>query len=233
MTNIYNYHPITKEYLSTTVADLDPILKKPMLPAYATYDKPPSIIEGQVVLFNDGWKVKQDIRGIYYRKDNLEQIDINDLNLTIDNILTKKAPEHGLQTFDELSNEWIDDIPEIIKSSMARIDMLAEAERLKYITGGSGQSMVYDKKAQEAESFINDNSLDVSKMPHIVSEASILQKTNLEIAQNIISNRDKWVQISANIEAKRIKAKTDIKSSTTKDEIDNILASISFEVMEG
>ncbi len=67
--NLYNYDKNTKEYLSTTIADADPMESKikgefvPLVPAYVTLIKPPKTGENEVAIFNGkAWEIKKDFR---------------------------------------------------------------------------------------------------------------------------------------------------------------------------
>jgi len=67
MTTIYHYHPTTSEYRNETTASLDPLEKKPMIPAHATTKKPPATKENEAAIFeNDSWQIVPDYRGVEY-----------------------------------------------------------------------------------------------------------------------------------------------------------------------
>lgn len=100
-----------------------------------------------------------------------------------------------------------------------KIDQAAEQERALYITTGDGQAMVYQRKEAEARAFLDDPLIDPAKIPHIVSEANMQGKTFAEIAQLIIDMADAWMNISALIEGTRLKAKADVESATSLEEI--------------
>lgn len=68
---IYNYDPITKEYIGESQADLDPEETKQqgkevyLIPACATDVKPPKPRTNETVIYNDGWQIIPDFRGKY------------------------------------------------------------------------------------------------------------------------------------------------------------------------
>lgn len=66
--DIYNYHPVTGEYLGQSVADPNP--EEPgnfLIPAFATKAQPPKTIEREIAVFVDNKWVKQsDNRGVRY-----------------------------------------------------------------------------------------------------------------------------------------------------------------------
>ncbi|MDA5192798.1 tail fiber assembly protein [Govanella unica] len=64
---VYNYHPMTGEYLSTAKADPDPLEKGNwLIPAHATTEKPPSRRGKKVAVYHDGWALCEDTRGQTY-----------------------------------------------------------------------------------------------------------------------------------------------------------------------
>jgi hypothetical protein len=56
--NVYNYHPVTKEFLSQDIADPDPITpNRWLIPANSTAIEPPELGENQITLFNEEKKI--------------------------------------------------------------------------------------------------------------------------------------------------------------------------------
>lgn len=68
---IYNYDRYTGEYTGQSDADLDVVATRRegkeiyVLPAYATFEKPPVTASFKVAVYNDGWEIKDDFRGMY------------------------------------------------------------------------------------------------------------------------------------------------------------------------
>ena len=66
---IYMFDGETKEYIGAEDALLDPLETKKqgkhvyLLPANATFDRPPAAEDGKAVIFDDGWKQVVDNRG--------------------------------------------------------------------------------------------------------------------------------------------------------------------------
>jgi len=77
--NINHYSQTTGEYITTTVARLDPVEKEPMIPAYATEKALPSLGANEAAIFENGdWVVKPDFRGVvYYKKTDGSQVTFN------------------------------------------------------------------------------------------------------------------------------------------------------------
>lgn len=65
---IYNYHPVTGEYLGQSIADNNPEeLGKHLIPAFATETSPPKTSTREVAVFADGkWSKQPDYRGVHY-----------------------------------------------------------------------------------------------------------------------------------------------------------------------
>ena len=84
---IYNYNPITFEYTGSQNADLDPQETKEqgknvyLLPAYATFIKPPASEPMKARVFKEGsWSYEKDFRNGFYKVDsNLVVSEITEL----------------------------------------------------------------------------------------------------------------------------------------------------------
>lgn len=67
MTDIHNFDAETGAYLGTAKAGLDPLDRKPMVPANATLIAPPETGANEVAVWVDGaWAIKPDHRGAEY-----------------------------------------------------------------------------------------------------------------------------------------------------------------------
>lgn len=95
---------------------------------------------------------------------------------------------------------------------LARIDTEAEKTRLRFITGGAGQSMVYQQKANEARAYLADNNV---VGPHLTAEVGITGANVAEVAQIILNMEALWLELSVAIEAARLTAKASIETATT------------------
>lgn len=81
--NIYNYHALTGEYISTNRADESPLEPgKYLVPSYAMLEPPPQAGNKQIAV-SDGqaWRFVDDYRGtIYYMPDGTQHV-INGLGI--------------------------------------------------------------------------------------------------------------------------------------------------------
>jgi hypothetical protein len=102
MTTIYNYHPSTGEYLSESQASLDPLEGKPLVPAFATVKKPPSIKSNQCAVFSNGdWVLESDFRGTDYWLADGTNNTIQDLGETLPEKALTEAPAPTLEKLKE------------------------------------------------------------------------------------------------------------------------------------
>lgn len=100
----------------------------------------------------------------------------------------------------------------------ARIDEDAERARLRYITGGSGQAMTYQQKAQEAAevlSLVGSGEIDASLFPLLSAEVGITAPTLVEVAQVVDYAYQTWRVVGAQIEALRLGGKAAVSAAST------------------
>lgn len=100
----------------------------------------------------------------------------------------------------------------------ARIDEDAERARLRYITGGSGQAMTYQQKAQEAAevlALVGSGEIDASHFPLLSAEVGITAPTLIEVAQVVDYAYQTWRVVGAQIEALRLGGKASVSAAST------------------
>lgn len=93
---------------------------------------------------------------------------------------------------------------------LATVDAEAERRRSQHITPGPGQAMTYEEKHRQA--------LDGGG-PMITAEAEALGLTEQEVIDSVLAARARWEQAGSWIEARRLKAKRDIRAATTPAEM--------------
>ncbi len=100
-----------------------------------------------------------------------------------------------------------------------KIDEDAERARLRYITGGSGQAMTYQQKAQEAAAALAIDASggvpDPSDYHLLNAEIGITAPTLLGVATIIDNAYQTWRVVGAAIEALRLGGKALVQSATS------------------
>lgn len=111
--------------------------------------------------------------------------------------------------------------------SIEELDSRAEKLRLAYVTAGVGQALVYITKLAEAENYLalGDENAQVSpyEYPHLHRESIIDDMTIFQKARQIVTMAYEWKQVSAIIDAKRLKIKQSIDAATTASEVRDLL----------
>lgn len=101
----------------------------------------------------------------------------------------------------------------------ARIDAAAEAERLKYITGGSGQALVYEQKNAEATRYFDvvDGGGTPDPDDYVILAAEAVAKGDdlADVAALVRDTAAAWLPLAALIEAKRMAGKKAVDVATT------------------
>lgn len=121
------------------------------------------------------------------------------------------------------------DLEPLRAAAKIQIDADAEAVRLRYITPGEGQAMVYQQKATEAEIVVSLPIGEAEKADFPVLSAEIgptVPPTDDEdadlraAAQVVLNMRAMWAGIAAAIEALRLTAKNAVAAAGTPAEIE-------------
>jgi len=99
-----------------------------------------------------------------------------------------------------------------------RVDSEAENTRLKFITGGAGQALIYERKRAEAESWLAATSPVASDYPLIKARAERLNATTPDyaaVATEWKTKNDVWITSAVLIENIREGSKEAIDAATT------------------
>ena len=106
------------------------------------------------------------------------------------------------------------------------VDQKIGETRLLFITEIAGQNMTYQRKEEQARSYVADPilaELNISQYPFITKEASATGLTNAQVAANVITQADGWVSLGSDIEAIRIGSKMELEAATTSIDIETAL----------
>lgn len=143
------------------------------------------------------------------------------------------TPAEGLTLVE--GRDWPAPVPpsapplEYIKAAARRtIDSAAEAERLKYITGGSGQALVYEAKRTEvARRRANaELTLDAANFPWAASRAENFNTTIADVLVTWGVQADAWADIGRAIENVREGAKAAIDAAEDEAAVNAVVANL-------
>lgn len=115
-------------------------------------------------------------------------------------------------------------------AALTRIDAIAESLRLRLITPGDGQALVYKAKAEEAERFLASPpaSPQASDWPFLASQRAVDGGTYAQAAQTIVDTRDQWIAVAASIETARLGGKRDVAEAETPQEVRTVVNAIAW-----
>ena len=94
------------------------------------------------------------------------------------------------------------------------IDAAAEQQRLRWITPGAGQALVYTQKAAEAARAVVDPSPTAETYP-LLAASRAGSETIADVANVVLETQALWVRIAAEIEAARLGGKAAIAAAAT------------------
>lgn len=102
---IYNYHPVTGIFLSSTPADVDPLEPdRTPIPAHATDIEPPATLDGQVAIFvEDAWRCITDQRGRWFNGQG-QSVDIYEIEADVDGLTRTEPPGDA---YDLVDGAWV------------------------------------------------------------------------------------------------------------------------------
>lgn len=113
-------------------------------------------------------------------------------------------------------------------AARALIDIAAERARLRFITSGAGQAMVYQRKEVQARACLAAydaaNPPPAGAYPALEAEVGINGTDVLAVAQVVVAVADSWGAIADQIEALRLRAKKAI--ATVPDDAPDLEAQI-------
>ena len=124
------------------------------------------------------------------------------------------------------------DFTSIIMAAKFQVDVIAGSERSRVGSSGYGQEATYILKDVQARAFLSDEALGLSPVPaDYPLPFATSGTTDVEMHDEcieIVEKADQWYAILALIETVRLGAKKAIDAATTQDEINSIVAAISW-----
>ena len=160
-----------------------------------------------------------------------EDIDPNNLYIKDGVIKVRSACPSEYHSFDTDSETWVDDslnrLPEIKLKAIKVVNEKCSNVRSFYVTGVSGQEVIYTMKRDEAVAYLNDSDPTLSDYPLISAEIGITATTAYEIVQIYLNLNALFTQAMAELETIRLTAVDAIKGATEKTGVDTALADFS------
>lgn len=108
-----------------------------------------------------------------------------------------------------------------------KVDQKAEAIRNTYLTTGSGQAMVYQRKSEEATRLQTDENPDPANYPILSATVGIEGATIQEVAALVIATTNAWLPIAAAIETARLGGKAKIEAAASLND-----ANVAFDAIQ-
>jgi hypothetical protein len=106
------------------------------------------------------------------------------------------------------------------RAAIASINTVAEQVRVESLTCTSTQLMVYQEKTEQAMDYISDNfPANLDAYPLIKAEVLALGSNPKDVATTILASRGKWIQLAAQVEFLRLKAKKEISDVDTEEKV--------------
>jgi hypothetical protein len=122
-------------------------------------------------------------------------------------------------------------LTEVKATLRAQLDVAAETERLKYLTGGAAQAMTYQRKSEEARRYqaavAAEAEISPGDYPMLSATIGIDGATLADVAATVLAMDEVWAVIGAAIEAARLGGKQAIDAAE-----DAISAQAAFDAVE-
>lgn len=198
------------------------------LPANSTLVKPPDVASGQVAVWRDGaWSTAPDLRGTTAYDTTTGAPKIVETIGPLPSSLAPLPRPSAAHVFE--GGAWREDLAlkaELLAASRAAaivsVDRRAEVTRLRFITAGDGQALVYAEKRAEADRFLalEQEPQDFTAFPLIEAEVLRTRATARSIAGMWQAKAMAWRRIAAAIETVRFDAHDAIEAAADSEAIE-------------
>lgn len=183
--NIYNYHPITREYLNQGLADPDPL--EPgnfLLPAHSTEIAPPNISAYEIAVYLvDEWVIMADHRGETWYLPNREPVEIKEIGVSPEQDWTLEPSALTLT--------------ELIKAKLKEINVVFEKSMSLVVTGYPEKEISsWAKQESEARAYVASNS---ASTPLIDALSTARNLPKAELVTRIIAKADLFAGVSGQL----------------------------------
>jgi hypothetical protein len=123
----------------------------------------------------------------------------------------------------------MEDIESARQAARQQLELLAETERLKYVTPGSGKAMAYQQQKRELDLWL-DGERRAGLLPVATKVAIASNQTTQQVINTWHNNIAYWVEIGSAIEANLVRMKLELAAlnATEQADFDNFLAQANF-----
>jgi len=226
---VYSFDPATGAYLGREQAWASP--QEPGVyhfPANTTEVKPPAIDADQAAVWDGAkWTVVPDHRGqMAYDTTTGGSWRVETLGALPDGATTKRrpSPQHSFRDGDWRLDAGLQaaELDRLRTAATRSIDARAEQARLRFITPGAGQSLVYAEKRAEAERFLElaHEPESFAGFPLVEAEVLRTRVPAKSIATVWAQKAEAWRRVAATIESIRLDAHDAIAAATDLAAID-------------
>lgn len=229
---IYNYHPITGEFISFVEADESPL--EPgvyLIPANSTEKIPPDQVEKQVIIFENGeWVKKPDYRGKrYYKIDTKESFIITEIGVEPDNTMVESVPDI-YDKWDSIQNKWVLDLEKYKDNKIDELNNACNQSILGRFTStvnGVQYQFSYDAEAQSnfskaGRAFDKNLVTSVSWTAYEIETGNMIRLT-LDVNAFDAVFADSLNHVNSNVSNFRDVLQPQVNAATSKDEVDAIV----------
>ncbi|MBU2713789.1 hypothetical protein [Zooshikella harenae] len=205
MNTIYNYHPLSGEYLSQVEAHNDPLEGKPLVPAYATTKRPPLTQQNEVALFKNGfWSIVSDYRGVEYWLPDGTYKKIQELDQRVPANALTEPPEPSLG---QLRRQVEQKVVAFAFETRAKVSEHVDQYKLAS----------WNDKAQRALRILSNNASEADKL---ILQAECDKRgsneTLQQLAQKQVVKNQSLAMACAIIDGAELKALKEIKSKRSE-----------------
>lgn len=161
--------------------------------------------------------------------DAIHACDLTEFGAAVVQVTSRPAAEPG-QVIEEgppalVNGVWLqtwtsraetpDELAAAKAAAIVAIDAEAETVRLRYVTPGAAQQLVYEAKRHEAVALAADQNPDPADYPLLAAEIGITAGTLTDVGAAVLLTAAQWRNAAAAIERLRLGAKAAVAAATT------------------